>query len=524
MKKRKRSRYRRKKLILAVSTLAVICLALTGILLVAANMGNDKLICDGIRIGSIDVGGLTQEEAQERVSGYILAKEEKQITVYVGEQQISTVARDLGLSYPEKDYTEEAWNVGKKGNFLKRFQDKQLAGSGHISYELEPELDETSLRSFVETECAVYDVKAKDSKLKLKDGKIKATKSRVGQEIQVEETMELLREAVLSEEEGSGEVTAVVVQTEPEYTQEEIAQCTDLLGRYSTTYSTYQVARSSNVALAAGRINGTVLYPGETFSTVEVILDRTEENGYKSAPEYSSGKVIDGIGGGVCQVSTTLYNAVINAELEVVERSPHSMVVAYVDVSRDAAISGDYKDFKFQNNLTYPVYIMGSASGGVLTFQIYGQETRPENREISFESEITATIEPGEEVVTEDPSLPASYRTVTQSAHVGYKANLWKIVKIDGVQTDRILLNSSSYSPSPQYVTVGKQDTTPTPSPSDKAGNGKKNSDSQSQSRTEKNNPTQKPKATAKPKPTEKTKPTEKPSSGQSTTEENVGD
>jgi hypothetical protein len=161
---------------------------------------------------------------------------------------------------------------------------------------------------------------------------------------------------------------------------------------------------------------------------------------------------------------------VINAELEVVERAPHSMVVSYVPVSRDAAISGDYKDFKFKNNLDYPIYIMASASGGVLTFQIYGHETRDPGRTISFESEITETIEPGEEVVTEDPSLPAGYRSVTQSAHVGYRAKLWKIVTVDGVEQERIQLNTSSYNASPQYVTVGKQAATPTPAPSSETG------------------------------------------------------
>ena len=135
--------------------------------------------------------------------------------------------------------------------------------------------------------------------------------------------------------------------TEPKYTQEMVSKCQDLLGRYSTSYATSTAARATNVQTAAGRINGTILYPGKTFSTIKVIKERTEANGYKSASEYSSGKVVDGVGGGVCQVSTTLYNAVINAELEVVERSPHSMVVSYVDVSRDAAIAGDYKDFKF---------------------------------------------------------------------------------------------------------------------------------------------------------------------------------
>ena len=161
-----------------------------------------------------------------------------------------------------------------------------------------------------------------------------------------------------------------------------------------------------------------------------------------------------------------------------VERSPHSMVVAYVPVSRDAAISGDYKDFKFKNNTDFPIYIMGSASGGILSFRVYGHETREPGREISFESEITDTIEPGEEVVTEDPDLPASYRSVTQAAHVGYKAKLWKIIKVNGVQTDKVQVNTSAYNASPQYVTVGKRPATPAPgsaspaassSPSDKS-------------------------------------------------------
>ena len=145
-------------------------------------------------------------------------------------------------------------------------------------------------------------------------------------------------------------LNAVVQTKKPKYTKKMNEKCTDLLGEYSTDYSSSTTDRCNNVQTAAGRINGTILNPGQTFSTVKVIKDRTEENGYKAAPEYSGGKVVSGVGGGVCQVSTTLYNAVINAELQVVERSPHSMVVHYVSVSRDAAISGNYKDLKFKNN------------------------------------------------------------------------------------------------------------------------------------------------------------------------------
>ncbi|WP_455056451.1 VanW family protein [Jutongia sp.] len=457
------------------------CIAVVGIagfvtLFAKDNFGNKNLICDGVSIGSLDVGGLTKEQAQKKVDDYIADRQQQRLVVTVQENQIEATAAEAGLEIAEGDYAAEALQIGKKGNLWEKFQEIRKAEAGKRDIALETKVNDDTLKSFVETKCSVYDIKAKDSRLKFKNGALKATKSKEGLEVQADTTMEVIRKTLLSkkaEDADTLEVTADVEVTEPKFTQEEASQCTDLLGKYSTTYATYQVERSSNVATAAGRINGTVIYPGKTFSTIKVIKDRTEENGYKAAPEYSSGKVVSGIGGGVCQVSTTLYNAVLNAELKVIERSPHSMVVSYVPVSRDAAISGDYKDFKFKNNTDYPVYIMGSASGGILSFRVYGHETREAGREISFESEVTDTIEPGEEVVTEDPTLPASYRSVTQSAHVGYKAKLWKIVKVNGVQTEKIQVNTSAYNASPQYVTVGKQPATAAPSASAPAGSKK---------------------------------------------------
>lgn len=452
--------------IFVAGCIAVVAIAGIVTLFAKDNFGNKTQICDGVSIGSIDVGGLTKEQAQKKVETYIADRQQQSLVVSVQDYLVEATAQEAGLTIPEKDYAGEALQIGKKGNLWEKLQEIRKAEKGEKDVALEPEIDEDTLKSFVETKCSAYDIKAKDSRLKFKNGALKATRSREGMEVQVENTSDAIKKALLDKkaaEKDTIEVNADVQVTQPKFTQEEASQCTDLLGKYSTTYATYQVERSSNVATAAGRINGTVLAPGETFSTIKVIKDRTEANGYKSAPEYSSGKVVSGIGGGVCQVSTTLYNAVLNAELKVVERSPHSMVVAYVPVSRDAAISGDYKDFKFKNNTDFPIYIMGSASGGILSFRVYGHETREPGREISFESEITDTIEPGEEVVTEDPDLPASYRSVTQSAHVGYKAKLWKIIKVNGVQTDKVQVNTSAYNASPQYVTVGKRPATPAP-------------------------------------------------------------
>ena len=369
------------------------------------------------------------------------------------------------------------------------------------TFALKYSFDEQKLKEYVEKECTQFDVKAKNSKLSLKNGRFVASKERTGRELQVDQTIDRIRKTLQeADQSDSYTVQAIVETTEPKYTQEMVSKCQDLLGRYSTSYATSTAARATNVQTAAGRINGTILYPGKTFSTIKVIKERTEANGYKSASEYSSGKVVDGVGGGVCQVSTTLYNAVINAELEVVERSPHSMVVSYVDVSRDAAIAGDYKDFKFKNNTNAPVYIAASAEGGVLSFRIYGEETRESGREISFESEILETIQPGDDEETVDETKPASYREVTQSAHVGYKAKLWKIIKVNGKQTDKVQLNSSSYASADPKTTK------------DPKATGKPKS-SKEPKKTAKPKSTKKPakNATAKPKATAAAKKTTKP-------------
>lgn len=453
-------------------------------------------ICEGVTIASLDVSGMTQEEAMAAVEEHVNQILESKLLVQVSEEQLETSLEELGVSCDWQGTVEKAYQLGKQGNLIKRFKTLENIKLSGKQYNLSYDVSQSTVQSFVEEQCKQFDVKAKNSKLKFKNGKLKATKDQTGHEVQVDETVEEIHSAIdkILEKDRAESMTieAVVMDTEPEYTQEEVSKCKDQLSSYSTSFASSTAARANNVKTAAEYINGTVLYPGKTFSTIKVIKDRTEENGYQAAPEYSSGNVVEGIGGGVCQVSTTLYNAVINAELEVVERSPHSMVVSYVDVSRDAAISGDYKDFKFKNNTDAPIYIASSADGGILTFRIYGEETRAENRKIEFESETLETIQPGDPVETVDKSKPASYREVTQSAHVGYKAKLWKIVYVDGVQTEKIALNSSSYKAEPEHITVGASKATATPKPSAKAT--KKPKDQKA---------TKEPKATAKSKPQE---------------------
>ena len=146
----------------------------------------------------------------------------------------------------------------------------------------------------------------------------------------------------------------------------------DLLSEFSTKYSASNKNRTTNLILASNKINGTVLMPGETFSYNKVVGERTIQAGYKEAPIYVSGRVEDGIGGGICQITTTLYNAVVYANLDIVERSNHQFVPSYAGPSRDATVVYGAIDFKFKNNRDYPIKITCSVSGGIANFKIWG--------------------------------------------------------------------------------------------------------------------------------------------------------
>ena len=183
----------------------------------------------------------------------------------------------------------------------------------------------------------------------------------------------------------------------------------DLLSTYSTTYSTRDRDRTTNLQLAASKINGTVLMPGETFSYNQVVGERTIAAGYKEAPIYVSGEVVDGLGGGICQITSTLYNAVLYANLEIVERSNHQFVPSYVSASRDATVVYGSIDFKFKNNRDYPIKLVCSVSGGIAKFDIYGLRTNNEY-DVEISSYVTGS--------TADSTYSEAYRILKQNGQV----------------------------------------------------------------------------------------------------------
>jgi len=407
--------------------------------------------------GYVDVSGMTKKQALEALDAYEKRFGEQVLSLGIGEDTVEAALSSFGITYSNEEVVEEALGVGRTGNIVKRYKDqKDLQHSGKV-FDLIWEADEALVKAFVEENCTVYDREAENASLNRVNGAFEFVSGKQGIVLDVpgsvQVILEYLKNGGLPQEDG--EILELKTEvTEPEGSAEQLSYVQDLLGSFTTSFSTSSSNRCKNVNSGAEHINGTVLYPGEQFSTYEIVSPFTEANGYAMAGSYLNGEVVDSMGGGICQVSTTLYNAVLRAELEVSERSPHSMTVHYVELSEDAAIAGTYKDFKFSNSTDYPIYIEGyTTSDKKITFNIYGKETRDSNRTISFESVKVNEI-PAATILTENAGLPLGSKSSSRGS-TGYVAELYKIVKVNGVETERIKINKSTYKGSNRVVTYG---------------------------------------------------------------------
>lgn len=411
----------------------------------------------GVFADKIDLSGKNQVEAKAAIDVYIDELKNAQITLLAGDNhQVTVTAADLGITWANEELVTEALELGTHGNVIERY--KMLKDLEYESYvfPIELEFDVQAISDILTEKCTKYDQEAVNVSLKRQNGAFTVIPGQTGYLLDVETSIDLIYNFLTEEwDHQACSIPLDIVVDEPKGSEEELAAVQDVLGTFSTSFSTSGTARSANVTNGCKLIDGITLYPGEEFSTYKTVSPFSQANGYYLAGSYLNGKVVDSLGGGICQVSTTLYNAVLKAELEVTERHNHSMIVSYVDPSADAAIAeSSGKDFKFVNNTEYPIYIEGIIEGKKITFNIYGKETRNQNRQVRYESEVLEVINPPADAIYADATQPIGY-IVTESAHIGYKAKLWKIVTENGVEVSREQVNSSNYKMTPRSATVG---------------------------------------------------------------------
>lgn len=242
----------------------------------------------------------------------------------------------------------------------------------------------------------------------------------------------------------------------------------DTLAATSTSLNTGNVSRTNNVTLAAKYINGTILNPGDEFSYNQVVGERTAARGFQSAGAYSGGRVVDEVGGGVCQPSSTLYMAVLRADLKVTERSNHSFTVSYTPLGEDATVSWGSKDFRFVNSTDYPIKLVTERVGSKMKVTILG--TKVDDKTVRLETEILSTKD-WKTIEKQDSSLAPGTTKVDQTGTTGYNTVTYKYVTVGG-ETTKSVANKSYYSKRDKVVLVGppKPQTQPADQPQGQSG------------------------------------------------------
>ena len=260
-------------------------------------------------------------------------------------------------------------------------------------------------------------------------------------------------QAIINQEEKE-EYSFDLKITEAEFTVDDLGKeaFPDLISNYSTKYDASNINRSTNLKIAAEKINGKVLMPGEEFSFNQVVGKRTVEAGYKDAAIYADGGVVDGLAGGICQISSTLYNSVLLANLQITERRNHSFTTSYAPAGRDATVVWGTTDFRFINSRTYPIKIEATVSGGIANFKLYGMK-----EEVEYEVNIipvrTQSI-PYKTTYEEDPSLIPGQQIVRQSGHAGCKVTTYKELKLNGEVVSKEAISNDTYQPMRTIIRV----------------------------------------------------------------------
>lgn len=425
-----------------------------------SRQAEDK-ICKGVFIGRTDVSGMDAKQAQYAVDEQAKLYGKQKFSLLVADKKSEIVLEELGFDiFKEEDLIKEAIDYGKTGNVFSRYIEiRNLKKKNKI---LKPvyQIDKEKAKKVLTEKLEGILPKAVDATIVRKDGAFVLTKEQQGKELNVEKTIHAINQYLNKEWNGKeGKVEIVSNVKNPRVQKKDLESIKDSLGTFSTYCGSGQT-RVVNIKNGVQKIHGSVIMPGEEFSVGKAMQPFEKSNGYVEAGAFENGELVQSIAGGVCQVSTTLYNAVIESELEVTSRQPHSMTVSYVKPSRDAAIAGNYKDFRFKNNLETPIFIEGYVANGNVVFTIYGKETRKSDRKVEYISEVISTEAPKKKFLAQTGAA-IGYISEKKGTHKGMIARLWKVVYEGGKEVSRDIFNKSSYNPSVTTVSVGTSSANP---------------------------------------------------------------
>lgn len=508
-----------------IMIIAIFCSTIFAIV----NINNEKII-SGVSISGIDVSGLSKEEAKEKINNIYEEKKEKEIGIQYQDYETTLNPTLMEVNYEIEKAVEEAYCLGKGDNIFINNYNILFTLIGKKNVNVNMALNEDVAKQTIEDIGVNLPGVIIDSSYAIEEDELVITKGKAGIAINIEELLRKVKNNLQDVNSGEDYIEIPVEQKEPEpididkiheevYTEAKDAYYTknpftiypevegidfdveaarellkeekeeyvikltitkpkvtidqigseafpDRISTFTTRYDVSDTNRTTNLVIACQKINGKVVLAGETFSYNKALGPRTLAAGYRNGKVYEGGEVVDGIGGGICQISSTLYNTVLMANLETVERRNHQFVTSYLPAGRDATVVYGMTDFKFKNTRKYPVKIVASAKNGIATVSIYGIKEENEYT-FSFKTKTIASI-PFTTKYEEDGTLPAGKEKVRQKGANGLKTETYITKMLNGKVISTTLLSRDTYDAMARIVVrggKGGEQTTPNPTP-----------------------------------------------------------
>lgn len=510
---------KKKKIIISVVIISIILVAILAFSTVFAiiNINNDKIV-SGVKIKGIDVSGLTEDEAKNKIELIYQEKNSRDIELKYEDYEASINSELLEINYEIENAVKEAISVGKSNNIFANNYNILFALIGKKDINVNMSINEEIAKQKIEDIGTNLPGALEEPDYYIEGSNLIITKGKEGIKVDTENLLQKIKDKldninemndiieipVINEKpqdidiqkihdeiykevqdayytkepftihpevegidfnvedakniisaEDKEEYTIPLTITKPKVTTAQIGSeaFPDVLATFTTRYDASNTDRTTNLRIACQKLNEKVVLAGDTFSYNQALGERTVAAGYRNGKIYENGEVVDGIGGGICQISSTLYNAVLMANMKVTERRNHQFVTSYVPAGRDATVVYGLTDFKFKNTRTYAIKIKASVSNGIATVSIYGIKEENEYT-TSFETKTISSI-PFTVKYVDDATLSTGTEKVKQNGANGLISETYMIKSLNGKVVSRELLSRDTYSAMQKIILRG---------------------------------------------------------------------
>lgn len=445
--------------IVRISIITLITI-LSAFFVISIITGGGNRIRSGVKVEGISLSGHTKQKAIEKLAIFSKKIDNAKIFFTYQGKTWEVSYKDIKVKYDILSAVENAFKIGRSKNIFKNFYEALTTMIYGYNIKIGFSYDKNKLNKQLQNIEKAVTTSPRNALLIIEKEKLKIIPEQPGNKLDYNTTIQLVEKHIGSLEEKNF-ITLPIIQVTPKYTAEHLKLIDSEIGRGETLFNPNETNRVSNIKNALRKINGTILLPGEIFSLNNTLGPRNEIHGYKSAPVIINNELVPGVGGGVCQVATTLYKSILQACLEIIERKHHTFPPAYTQIGQDATIAGNYIDFKFKNSRPHPVCIFAEALYNKIIIRIFSKKDSP-NKKVKIESQILAVEDPPPDTIITDDNLAKGTVKTERISRKGYKVAVYRNIYEGNTLIKRELISIDEYKPIRGIVKIGIGITQPT--------------------------------------------------------------